>query len=276
MPPTAPSAPAAPSACTTRRRCLDCSFVATALLLNVDSRSFSGRGHPTRLIAARAALRSAGSRVRASSRIMNGPPWPSATEPVDVPHERHHRVGQRFGLVAVRRMSACRQLEQARLRDEPRDRVDLRHRSVFVILALHGQHRAADARKAGLDVPAAKSRVEPDVVPAVKRGIGIVVIARQPPLEIGTGVGDARLFDAGHADVLDEDVRRDRHDSRRRVRDKRRHRAARWRRRRCVRTATAGRRCRSCANKAGSTCSACACMKSTGHFSAAGRGVERP
>ena len=49
-----------------------------------------------------------------------------------------------LGLVAMRRVSAARQLQQVGVRDMSRDTVDLRHRAVFVVLALHRQHRPRD------------------------------------------------------------------------------------------------------------------------------------
>ena len=54
-----------------------------------------------------------------------------------------------------------------------RETVDLRHRSVFVVLALDREHRAADARHLRFDVPRAERRIEPDVVPAPERGVRV-------------------------------------------------------------------------------------------------------
>ena len=46
---------------------------------------------------------------------------------------------------------------------------DLLHCAVLVVFALHRQHRAADARRVALDRPWLERRIEPDVVPAPER-----------------------------------------------------------------------------------------------------------
>ena len=59
------------------------------------------------------------------------------------------------------------------------DARDLLHRAVFVVLALDGEHRAADRGKQGFDVPAAKCGVEPDPIPSPERGVDVGVMAAQ-------------------------------------------------------------------------------------------------
>jgi hypothetical protein len=109
--------------------------------------------------------------------------------------KRHYRVGQRRGLVAMRRMSARGQVHPG-VWNQPRDGVDLRHRSVFVVISLHGQDRTSDLQKPILDVPGSEGGVEPDVVPAKERGIGVRVIARQTLAQVGRMVKGARGLDA--------------------------------------------------------------------------------
>jgi len=73
-------------------------------------------------------------------------------------------VGEQLGLVAVRRVSAFWDHEQAGFRQAPSDRADLLERAVLVVFALHREHRAADGRDLGFDVPVAKRAREPHVV----------------------------------------------------------------------------------------------------------------
>src|SRR5262245_35900960 len=71
-------------------------------------------------------------------------------------------------LVAERAVAALRQLEQRAVLHPRLGVVELRHRPVFVVLALDRQHRAGDLRQVVVaDVPAGEVRVTPDVGPAV-------------------------------------------------------------------------------------------------------------
>src|SRR5260221_3400436 len=88
------------------------------------------------------------------------------------------------------------------------DGVDLGQRAVFVIGALDRQHRAAHAGQNALDVPGAKVRMKPDVVPAAEGAVDIGVIAREAPPQVGRVISRPRRRDAGGGRVLDEDVRR--------------------------------------------------------------------
>ena len=62
-----------------------------------------------------------------------------------------------------------------------------------------------------LDVPAAESRIEPDIVPSPECLGRVGVIAAELLREVGALEGGLRLGDARHADVLDEHVRRHDH-----------------------------------------------------------------
>jgi hypothetical protein len=61
------------------------------------------------------------------------------------------------------------------------------------------------------DRPGAEVGPQPDVVPAEEGRIGVVVVPGQALAQVGVGVGLARLGDAGHRQVLDQDVRRQHH-----------------------------------------------------------------
>src|SRR6185312_8039622 len=92
---------------------------------------------------------------------------------------------QRFGLIAMRRMTAVRKHDDFGLRRARADAGDLRKRTVFVVLALRREYGALQPAERVHDRKAAEARVEPYVVPAEERRIGIVVIAGEPRLEVG-------------------------------------------------------------------------------------------
>jgi hypothetical protein len=83
------------------------------------------------------------------------------------------------GLVAVGRMSAGGQFEQAGVRRKAGDAADLLERAVLVVLALDGEQRHPDAGHFGADVPCAEGRGQPGIVPAPERRVDVCVVARQ-------------------------------------------------------------------------------------------------
>jgi hypothetical protein len=122
--------------------------------------------------------------------------------------EARHGLEHGRGLVAMRCMAAAVEAEQLdRAADLLRDGVDLRHGAVLVVEALDREHRAGDARQVLLDVPRAEFRVQPDVVPAAERRLGVGVMARQALAQVGGLERGLRAGNARHAQVLDEDMR---------------------------------------------------------------------
>ncbi len=118
-------------------------------------------------------------------------------------------VDHRLRLVALRAVAAVGELEQpARWADPGGNAVELLHRAVLVVVALDREHRAANLRQLGLDVPVAELRIEPAVVPAEKGAVGIVVHAGQRLPELAVLPCLARDADALDRHVLDEDMRR--------------------------------------------------------------------
>src|SRR5471030_3135434 len=83
------------------------------------------------------------------------------------------------------------------------DQIDLRHAAVLVAITLDREERALDRWQKALDVPIAKLRRKPHVVPAVK-GLGrVAMMAREflrqiGGLECSLGGGDAIDADALH------------------------------------------------------------------------------
>src|SRR5438552_19190836 len=99
-------------------------------------------------------------------------------------------------------------LKSARSRSRLGPALELRHRPVFVVEALDREHRTMYPRQDLLDVPAAESRIEPDIVPSPECLRGVGVIAAELLREVRALEGGLRLGDALHADVFDEDMRR--------------------------------------------------------------------
>ena len=97
----------------------------------------------------------------------------------------HHRLDDRLGLVALRRVAAISQPDEVDVRGVLRNSLELLHGAVFVVLALDGQYRAGDAGQVLLDVPGGKMRVQPSVVPAAESGIRVGVVARQLFPQVG-------------------------------------------------------------------------------------------
>src|SRR5258706_11081861 len=132
-----------------------------------------------------------------------------ALEPGD---EAGHRLEHHTGLVAVRGVPAVGKAQELdRAAGLPRDRLELRHRPVFVVETLDCEHGAMYPGQDLLDVPAPEVRVQPDVVPAPERLRRVGVIAAELLREVRVPEGRLRLGDALHADVLDENMGRHEH-----------------------------------------------------------------
>src|SRR6267143_3805924 len=132
-----------------------------------------------------------------------------ALEPRD---EAGHRLEHDGGLVAVRGVPAVGEAQELdRAAGLFCDRLELRHRSVFVVEALDRKYGTMYPRQDLLDVPAPEVRMQPDVVPAPKRLRRVGMIAAELLREVRALEGGLRLGDAPHADLLDENVRRHDH-----------------------------------------------------------------
>src|SRR5712675_1802162 len=133
----------------------------------------------------------------------------AALQPVD---EAHHGLEDDLGLVALRGVPAVGQAQQLdRTAGLPGDRIELRHRPVFVVEALDREHRTIYPRQDFLDVPTPEVRVQPNIVPSPERLRRVGVIAAELLREVRALEGRLRFGDALDADVLDEDVRRHNH-----------------------------------------------------------------
>src|SRR5260370_3959917 len=110
--------------------------------------------------------------------------------------ELSHSLDDRCRLIAMGRMTALLQFKHVHSRDRSRDAVDLFHSSVLVLLALDRENRAGDSWQILVDIPVAKVRVEPDVVPAPECGVRIGVVASQLVAQVPRLVASLGCFDA--------------------------------------------------------------------------------
>src|SRR5581483_12159906 len=89
-----------------------------------------------------------------------------------------------------------------------RDGLHLLHCAVFIIESLNDQRRTRDPVKIFFDVPAAKIRMQPDIVPPPEGARSVTVMSRQlfrevRGLEFHLGISNRR-----DTEVLDENMRR--------------------------------------------------------------------
>ena len=127
------------------------------------------------------------------------------------------RVDRLLGHLGRRRVLAVEMQAPDRAAGALLDRVELRHRPVLVALTLDQQQRTRDPLELVGDAPIRELRIEPHVVPAEERGVGVPVVARHLLAQVAVDVDLARSPDLIDANLLDEHVRRDRHDRGNRV-----------------------------------------------------------
>src|SRR5271169_3260678 len=99
----------------------------------------------------------------------------------------------------MRRVLAVRQHQDLCLWNPRPNRLNLRGRTVLVFLALNAQHRTANGIEIRLDVPRAKTRIEPDIVPSPERLIHVFVITPQPTSQVRSLVANLRFANAANA-----------------------------------------------------------------------------
>jgi hypothetical protein len=89
------------------------------------------------------------------------------------------------------------------------NRIDLGHRAVVVVVALYREQRLLDRIQFIDNAPCPERRIQPDIVPAIERGIDIGMIAAELAAQIRGFVKLSGLRDALHRNVFDEYMRGD-------------------------------------------------------------------
>lgn len=90
----------------------------------------------------------------------------------------------------------------------PLNRLDVSDGAVFVVVALNDKDRASDSRQKFFDVPGAKFRSQPDIVPASKHFVDVVMVAGKFLAQISGLIQRTDGHRAAQAEIFNEDVRR--------------------------------------------------------------------
>src|SRR5712672_1860602 len=93
----------------------------------------------------------------------------------------------------MRRVPASRKNQRLRPSNAALNGFNVGYRAIFVVFALNDQSGARNRAEIFFNVPLAKLRIEPNIVPAAKHFIGVLVVAR-------------KFF--AQAELFDENVRR--------------------------------------------------------------------
>lgn len=93
------------------------------------------------------------------------------------------------------------------------DGFDLCHGSVLVLATLNDENRAGDSRQIFFDIPTAEIGVKPDAVPSPETASGIAMMAAELFRKIRSFEFRFGFGDAGHAQVFDEDMRREKNEA---------------------------------------------------------------
>src|SRR5438552_13946962 len=141
--------------------------------------------------------------------------WSSRTGSTRLQDQSRNKGGDRgqrgLRLVAMRRVAAVVKNDALdRAGDPALDGIELRERPILVVASLNEQDRTAYAIQAGFDIPLPELGRKPDIVPAKKSRIDLVVIAGELLPQTCRRVSLLRPPDACDRHVLDKDMRRER------------------------------------------------------------------
>src|SRR6266403_5323975 len=103
----------------------------------------------------------------------------------------------------MRRVPASRKNQRLRPTNAALNGFDVGHGAIFIVFALNDQSGAGNRGKKSFNVPLAKLRIEPNVIPFAKHFVDMPVIARQFFTKVTgvidfanrNGASEAKLFD---------------------------------------------------------------------------------
>src|ERR1700747_367160 len=104
----------------------------------------------------------------------------------------------------MRRVSPIMEEQRLRVRQPSLNRSHVSQSPVLIVFALNHQRGASYRTKIFFDVPFAKSRIEPDVIPSAKHFINMIVISRKPFRQVARFIEFANRRDASQAELFDE------------------------------------------------------------------------
>ena len=105
------------------------------------------------------------------------------------------------------RVAAAGEEQDLRCGDLALNGLDLGQGAVLVVFTLDDEDGASDCGKILFDIPLAKVRIEPDVVPAAKNFFDVIVIAGELLRQVGGRKQRANCSNAPETCVFDEDMR---------------------------------------------------------------------
>src|SRR5712671_1656533 len=108
----------------------------------------------------------------------------------------------------MRRVPASRKNQRLRPSNAPLNGFNVGYGAVFIVFALDDQSGARNRAEVFFNVPLAKLRVEPNIVPAAKHFVGMLVIARKFFTQVTGVIHFANRDSASEAELFDENVRR--------------------------------------------------------------------
>src|SRR5712671_6463838 len=119
-----------------------------------------------------------------------------------------NRIKRHLRLIAMRRVPASRKNQRLRPSNAALNGFDMGYRAIFVVFALNDQSGARNRPEIFFNVPLAKLRIEPNIVPATKHFVGMLVVARKFFTQVTGLIHLANRDGASQAELFDENVRR--------------------------------------------------------------------
>src|SRR5882762_1453082 len=107
----------------------------------------------------------------------------------------------------MRRVPASRENQRLRPSNAALNGFNVGHGAIFIVFALNDQGGARNRAKESLNVPLAKLRIEPNVIPSAKHFVDILVVARKFLRQVTRFIDLANRDSASQAELFDEDMR---------------------------------------------------------------------
>src|SRR5882762_3642158 len=108
----------------------------------------------------------------------------------------------------MRRVPASRKNQRLRPSNAALNGFNVSYRAIFIVFALNDQSGARNRAEIFFNVPLAKLRIEPNIVPPAKHFVGMLMIARKFLWQVTRFIDLANRDGASQAKLFDENVRR--------------------------------------------------------------------
>ena len=108
----------------------------------------------------------------------------------------------------MRRVPASRKNQRLRPSNAALNGFNLGYGAIFIVFALNDQGGAGNRAKESFNVPLAKLRIEPNIIPSAKHFVDMLVITRQFFTQVSGVIDFANRNGASQTELFDENVRR--------------------------------------------------------------------